>query len=496
MIDNIYSYIASFKVFFSEYKNRDCIHLYTLNIFRTSCLLFLCFSLSNCKKLVQVGEPVDTITSSETFKTEANATAALIQIYSSMSNDQGNFSIGNGLITICAGLSADELNYFGTDPQMLQFQSNSLQSKNSVLNGQLWSPAYKNIYYANAVIEGVQISNNISQNMKDELIGEAKFLRAFTNFYLVNIFGDVPLISTTDWTKIVQLPRTSKEDVYKNIVSDLKESQNLLPDDYSVSGGERTRANKSAATALLARVYLYMGNWADAVTQATSILDNLNNYSLTKNLADVFLKDNVETILELEVNSDLFPYTVREANQIIPEISAPPNYYITSQLLSAFEVNDQRKKIWIDSIDFLGKKYYYPFKYTVRQGEGGADVPQYYILLRIAEQYLIRAEANAHLNNLNKAIDDVNVIRSRAELSKLFYTSNQTEVFAAIVQERRIEFFAEWGHRWLDLKRTGVASSTLSIVKSGWKTGAELYPIPWSEIQTDPNLSQNSGYDQ
>jgi len=112
----------------------------------------------------------------------------------------------------------------------------------------------------------------------------------------------------------------------------------------------------------------------------------------------------------------------------------------------------------------------------------------------LAEQYLIRAEARAEKNNLNGAIDDLNMIRERAGLSPLLPSSDQSQVLAAVAQERRIELFAEWGHRWLDIKRTKTADQILGPIKSLWKSTAQLYPIPTLEIQTDPNLKQNPGY--
>ena len=115
-------------------------------------------------------------------------------------------------------------------------------------------------------------------------------------------------------------------------------------------------------------------------------------------------------------------------------------------------------------------------------------------MLRLAEQYLIRAEAEAEKGQLANAINDINVIRNRAWLGSLPGNLGQTQVLAAIAQENRIEFFAEWGHRWFDLKRTGQANSVLAPIKPFWESTAQLFPIPYTEIQADPNLIQNPGY--
>ncbi len=113
------------------------------------------------------------------------------------------------------------------------------------------------------------------------------------------------------------------------------------------------------------------------------------------------------------------------------------------------------------------------------------------MVLRLSEQYLIRAEARAHLSNLTGSIDDLNIIRSRAGLTDLPSSLDEVAITAAIAQEKRIEFFAEWGHRWFDLKRTNTVDSIMTIatpLKNGnstWQTHQQLYPIPFREIQRD-----------
>ena len=124
-------------------------------------------------------------------------------------------------------------------------------------------------------------------------------------------------------------------------------------------------------------------------------------------------------------------------------------------------------------------------------------VTEYYTVLRLAEQYLIRAEARAQQKiNLPGAISDLNLIRNRAGLDSLSPTLNQQQVMAAVAQERRVELFAEWGHRWLDLKRTGQISAVFNTIpyKSQYQPFQQLYPIPLGELQNDPNLRQNPGY--
>ncbi len=119
------------------------------------------------------------------------------------------------------------------------------------------------------------------------------------------------------------------------------------------------------------------------------------------------------------------------------------------------------------------------------------------MVLRLAEQYLIRAEARAETGDLTGALDDLNVIRSRAGLANST-ASTQEEILAAILHERQTELFTEWGHRWLDLKRTGNVDDVMPTVaaeKGGsWETTDQFYPVPLSEIDRNPNLTQTPGY--
>jgi hypothetical protein len=167
-----------------------------------------------------------------------------------------------------------------------------------------------------------------------------------------------------------------------------------------------------------------------------------------------------------------------------------PNYIIDTSLLNAFEPGDLRKTTWLDSNSVNGITYYYPFKYEVATG---TNKTEYNMVLRLAEQYLIRAEARTQLGELSGAEEDLNIIRNRAGLPDTKATDQQS-LMNAIMQERRVELFTEWGSRWFDLKRWGIIDNVLSIEKPGWKSTDQLYPIPQQEIMSNPNLKQNAGY--
>lgn len=461
----------------------------------------LCVVIGSCRKLIEIGEPTSTIPTSKVFSSDDIATQALAGVYYRMVNNTEPL-LNTGGMTIYCGLSADELVlYDQSNVNAIQFNRNSLTALNNQLSPRLWSAPFSNLYSANAVIEGLEHSSNITDSVKNELIGEAKFVRAFINFNLVNLYGDIPILVSTDWRKNSLLPRSSVSKVYEQIIADLKDAQSLLQADYRVGKGERIIPIKSAASALLARAYLYTSDWANAESLSTQVI-NSNIFSLEAVLNDVFKPNSNEAIWQLKQDNSAFTFNATSEGFtlvpiVFPFFALPPFAYITPQLLGSFEPNDNRKTSWLNSLSLSGTTYYYPYKYKIGRQQFSANGPysEYYMVLRLAEQYLIRAEARAKLNKTVEAITDLNMIRQRAGITDLPTSLTQKETIDAIAQERKIELFCEWGHRWLDIKRTGKVDEIMPIVKgNNWQTTDKLYPIPYSEILTGANLTQNQGY--
>ena len=458
-------------------------------------------TITGCKKLIQIPPPTATITTSQVFSTDAQATAAAAGMYYNMINNDPSFA--NSSMTICSGLSADELNVFYTSQtNYFQFQTDRLVQNNGTSSGQLWAQAYNTIYSANAEIDGLNGYAGVHDSVRNELTGEAEFVRAFCNFYLVNLYGDIPLVTTINWRKTGLLNRSPKSAVWAAIISDLKDAQTRLASDFSAGGGERIVPNRWAATALLARAYLYTAKWDSARIEATNVINNNALFSLTS-LDQIFLTNSNEAIWQLQQSSQ-----ASGANNVTYEgftfitdtiYNSAPNFYLTPEFLNSFETGDQRFSHWVHNKPYAGINYQIPYKY--KQGgdnvvPGGPET-EYYMVLRLAEQYLVRAEAEAHGvgSGLSGAISDLNIIRNRAGLANYAGATGQTSVLNAIYHENQIEFFAEWGHRWLDLKRLGTAAQVLSADKNTTvTTNALLYPIPVSELVADPNLTQNPGY--
>jgi hypothetical protein len=298
----------------------------------------------------------------------------------------------------------------------------------------------------------------------------------------------VPLVTTTDYTINGSLPRTESAMVYDQIVSDLTAAKDLLPVDYSAYNDERVRPNKYAAMALLARTYLFRGDYVKAEQEATAVINNTGLYGLINNPDSVFLKNNKEAIWQL---LPVIPgYNTHDGFNFILT-ALPANGALSDNLVNSFEAGDKRKVSWVKSFSNTGATYYFPYKYKIKTGSG---LTEYSMILRLAEQFLIRAEARAQQNNVLGSQSDINTIRARAGLA-LTNAMDKTGLLMAIEHERQTELFTEWGHRWFDLKRTGRADAVLSPIKSpNWQATDIFYPIPQTEINNDPNLTQNAGY--
>jgi tetratricopeptide (TPR) repeat protein len=441
--------------------------------------------------------------STNVFDNGNTATSAMVAIYTEMFSNNESYNMAEH-----QGLLSDELTSYSTATDQIEFYTNALVAVNS--NYGSWNNAYNYIYQANAIIENLQNNGSISPAVAQQLIGESKFVRAFWHFYLTNEYGDVPLVTTTLYTVTENLSRTPQAQVYAQIIQDLKDAEASLNVNYvdatdTAITTERVRPSKGAAEALLARIYLYEGKYDSAESYANLVINN-NLYRLCANLSplmgpgSVFLKNSTEAIWQLSTPLPTPSLNTEDAQDFIL-ISAPGTGELNSttispQLLNSFEPGDLRRTNWIDSF----QTYYFPYKY---QAYNTSTVTEYTMVLRLAEQYLIRAETEAQLNNLTSAANDLNVIRNRAGLSSISdsIASSQTTLLSAILHERQVELFTEWGHRWFDLIRSGTVNSVMgnpeNVCKSKggvWSPTSALYPIPETELAADPNLTQNTGY--
>lgn len=442
---------------------------------------------ASCDSFVEVDLPKSQLTNEAVFDSYATAEAALTDIYAKI-RDQGLLTgTPSGLSNELANYT-DELTCYGNpgDPALAFYFNALLPANTSVAD--YWNTSYNQIYAANAVIEGVEESSKLTVYEKDQLKGEALFIRALIHFYLTNLYGDIPYIMATDYQSNNTVKKITVTEVYALVISDLDSALNLLGDNYD--NPERIRPNRMVAKAFLARVYLYNGSWTEASNASSAVLNASNLYGLENNIDEVFLKDSKETIWQLQPatpgkNTD-------EASSFIFFEGPPPSVTLTDNLMNSFSATDLRKSHWTGAITDGSSTWYHPFKY--KEFDYTATSVEYSIVLRLAEQYLIRAEARAQQGDLIGAKEDLDKIRQRAGLAQT-PASTKEQILDAILQERRWELFTEYGHRFFDLKRSGQIDAVLSPVKTGWNTTDNLFPLPQNELSINPNIRpQNSGY--
>lgn len=439
---------------------------------------------SSCKKFLEIDLPKDQITADAVFNNATNALAAVNGMYT-YALKPANFLTYQGDFFL--GITADEFQY-GL-PQYDEFMNNTIAPANNDLLG-IWRIFYQVIYQANGIIEKIP-GSPLPDSLKSICIAEAKVFRAFCHLYLTSYFGGVPLIKTTDVTVTATAPRTPKAAVLEAIVADLTAAEAALP----VSAVRNGRFNKAMATALLARVYLYQQNWSNAETKAGTLIADSSNFILVKDLTKVFLRGSKEAIWQVNTAGGTTDnYTVFAGINVPSSTTALTRVtQIRPELYNAFETGDNRKIAWVGTGTISGTSFNYDYKYKSITTPTNTALIEDYMLLRLAEQYLIRAEARAQQKNLQGAIDDINAIRKRAGLAALSYNLSQNNVLLAIEQERRIELFGEgYGHRWIDLIRTGRIDAVMMAEKpTTWKSTAALFPIPATQLVNNPNLTPN-----
>lgn len=416
------------------------------------------FGFSACEKLLDIDPPINELPSTLVFGSEATARAALSGAYSSLSTSQ-TFS---NVITLNGALSADEVTSL-TRNIYDYLTTNQLDPVLSAQANAMWPEMYASIYRFNSIIKGLENNGAVTPAVAQQLTAEARFMRAYCYFYLVNFYGDVPLVLDTDVTVNNTLPRTPTATVYAQIVQDLQAAKAALPADYSASPGLRTNANKWAATALLARVALYTRDWVTAESNATEVLGQAALYQLATgaNLRNVFLRNSTEAILQLGPYTTLGGYTFEGAIFATTTV----DYSLRPGLYGSFAATDLRRSTWTRALG--ASQQVYKYRFNTQAAATAAALQEYPTVLRLAEQYLVRAEARAQQGNLPGALQDLNVIRLRAGLTSLTATTTPTAaaVLQAVEDERRRELFGELAHRWFDLKRTGRATPVLGALK-------------------------------
>ena len=480
---------------------------------RMACLLSL-ISLAGCRKYLEAPLPVYEVTTADAFTSDNSSSAALNSIYAACYSE--SLFSGPSSVGYLTGIYSDELTEYSSQLSPLALYEDDVSSSIGGVTG-LWPDFYGQLYTINTAIENLPAQSTLAVPHKNQWLGEAYFLRGLMYFYITNLYGTAPLVLGTNYTTNNTLARSPQSDVYAQIVSDLQQADTLLSDSYYNASGatttDRGRPNRMAAAALLAKTYLYTGDWKDAETQADSVIADAADYQLTNPL-QTFLIGSQEVIWGIEPgeNSYYLPYVEGDVPAYyVPSGNVPSNATVavtlSDSLVGAFEPGDLRMADWVgvDSVasggSGPGSAYYYAYKYKANGSYTSAQ--EYITMFRLAEIYLIRAEARAQQGNYTgagSAASDLNTVRARATLPPTT-AATQADMLAAIAHERRVELFCENGNRFFDLRRTGALTplmETLAPLKGGtWNSSGlqQWWPIPLTDVQNDPKMTQTPGYE-
>ncbi|WP_448103581.1 RagB/SusD family nutrient uptake outer membrane protein [Pedobacter panaciterrae] len=439
---------------------------------KNTVLIAVIFFLASCKKyLAEV--PNNSLPTESSITDVSTARAAIIGTYDRL---QGYYASNYPTL---GTITTDNVIFNGTLSEYLQLDQNAVPTDN-VITVAAYQNIYKTINSANSVITyvpGVTDPLLIAAE-KNKILGEAYFIRALSFFDLARGWGGVQLQlkPTTDLTVLKGIKRSTLDQTYDQVLADLVKAEELLPEDAIT----RNRAQKSTARALRARLHLYRKQWADAEKYATLVIDN-TKYSLVKPYKSFFTApfQSAESVFELaySVNDRNSYWNLWYPSSAGGQFTLKPSDALVAKLNNPTIGGTRNALIAGSGATVYGVLY---------NTSSTSTDPSY--LIRIAELYLIRAEARAQQNHLAAAAGDLNAIRKRADVPETAAIT-QADLIKAIEDENGIEFAFE-AHRWFDLVRTERAGVALGLTnKNYW-----LFPIPYSDVLSDPDVTQNPGY--
>ncbi|MCI4668257.1 MAG: RagB/SusD family nutrient uptake outer membrane protein [Bacteroidia bacterium] len=462
-----------------------------------SILAFCSWAFISCEENLNLA-PITEKASNSFFSSEAELESAVAGVYAQLQNGglYGLDLIGVGEISGEDAFEEIAANDGGRFGQLDDFSTNAEND----LVGDIWRESYEGIQRVNVVLNRIGDIEYADAGAKSIRIAEMKFVRALLYFNMVRLYGDVPLvlIETVNPSDFFGEGRTTAAQVYAQIETDLTEAIADLPQ-AKVSG----RPAKGAAQALLGDVQMNQGNYSEAVSKLAAVV-NSGEYSLAPSTAEIFgvaNEGNSEILFEVQFASGVNGNNEGSpaASQFRPSgttANAKGHNLPATDFVNSFEAADTRKNDYV-GIDSAANPFYFSLKYEVSAtgvNDGGSD----YYVIRYADVLLKYAEALNESGSTSEAIPHLNAVRNRAGLENSTATS-QEEVRDAIQMERRFEFIGE-GHRWFDLKRYGTAVETMNawFSENGKNVVIDatklLLPVPQSQIDTDPAITQNAGY--
>lgn len=420
-------------------------------------------------------KPDNYISDAAVIKTLSSAKAALNGAY----HDLASTSYYGGVyFDAGVNLAADNVTWTGSLNYYYDFDTHQYSAENQLLS-YAWYAIYATVNQTNQVIDKVTVLNDGSESERRRIIAEATVIRSLAFFDLARTWGNIPVVkqATSSPTQFDGVKQTKAKDVYRLVVDDVLAIYNDLSE-----LSDRVHVTRSAADAFLARVYLYLEQWDKAEQYASKVIDN-GNYTLGTIRDLIDNKETAESIWELAYSSSFTNQQStywRSPDQGGRHEWGPSKELV--QLLADPTVGGDRKAFYQDFSSAQVPDYFVGTLY--HRSTLDDDV----IIFRLAEQYLIRAEARANQQNVSGALSDLNIIRRRANVSEIVDVASTQELLNLIADERRVELALE-PHRWFDLIRTGKAESVLGI-----KTYQTLFPIPYNDIQADKDLVQNDNY--
>lgn len=467
-------------------------------------------------------DPRSTQVTTQFYRNENDAKAAVTAIYASLVTGNDPQTLYNRGVQIATEIGTDDYKAgVRASNANVQAMSNNTNDASNDRTQSIWEDSYSLINNANLAIDHIAEipSGNISESKRAQYINEAKFLRALTYFNLVRWFKYIPLVlheTNSLNSSTLNVSQASEDEVYDQIISDLKDAENL-PSPKELAGDDAGRATAGAAKALLAKVYLTRQQWQLAADKAKEIIDS-GWYDLFDNFSDVFdaaTKNGKEHIFSIQFkgNNGAYTHTVAWAATTyeVPGIIAvhADALNLASDLYSSFSDNDKRKDVTFVTkmvsptngrTYTLSEPHFYKY-YDPTTPSSPAQSSRNIPVLRYAEVLLIYAEA---LNELNgptpTAYEAIDKVRARAGIPKLADIApnlTKDEFRDSVFQERRKEFVYE-GKRWFDLSRRGADYFVKELHAAG-KTNAQPrnihLPIPQRELDLNSNLKQNPDWE-
>lgn len=448
-----------------------------MNILKSTITILASLALTSCLDT----DPETAISGEGAVSDELTSETVLTGAYDATQNFMG-------IQIVALNRAGDNVVGFSSQSDVIPLLSAAGASAFDPTSGGGYSDYYQAINVVNQLITDIPSldDSKFSGNSKNTILAESYFLRALAYFGLARTYGGVPIVTEPSLTSHSAdgIRRSSYQETLNQVESDLDNAESL----FDNSLPSRARASLWATYALKARLYLYEKNWSKAEEYADKVIDS-GLFALTENVSDFFetaLSSN--SIFELVFStSDKNPiYTYYLPAALGGRLDYVPYGELVQELLDE-NVGGKRSQL-------IARQSANSEQYVVQQynkADGSSSLP----VLRLEEQYLIRAEARARQGELSASAEDINVIRNRAGVEPVNANGLTTEsLLLDIENERRLELAFD-GHRYNDIIRTGRAAEVFGALNEAYKdSNYWVFPIPYTAITADSDLEQNPGY--